>query len=306
MKEMTGSWGLNLFDRLHIGHQVMIDCLSEMPNPVACVTGGELVGEGLELEALIQPIEVREKNLLEYIRGAKLDDTIQVKSFTKIGDMLTIEGDTTFLMYEGPCCTEIESGALNTRKEKLGVNDTVEYLKPARAHDGEKIASARIRRGEIDKEGRRLVGTNEPPRELKLEGRDGLKTPKGEVFAAKDGPPERRVVERIYAEKPTCVIAVGDVTAHTILNEGYTPEVMIVDGITKRGPFEEEFMADRIYKIYNPAAVIYPEAWSVIDTAIQDEDKYSLIIVATLPVMLLYPLVQRHFVKGVMIGAIKG
>jgi putative aldouronate transport system permease protein len=34
--------------------------------------------------------------------------------------------------------------------------------------------------------------------------------------------------------------------------------------------------------------------------------KYSLIIVATLPVMCFYPLVQKYFAKGVMIGAIKG
>lgn len=34
--------------------------------------------------------------------------------------------------------------------------------------------------------------------------------------------------------------------------------------------------------------------------------KYSLIIVANLPVMVAYPFVQRYFVKGVMIGAIKG
>jgi len=34
--------------------------------------------------------------------------------------------------------------------------------------------------------------------------------------------------------------------------------------------------------------------------------KFSLIVVAALPVMLLYPIVQKHFVKGVMIGAVKG
>ena len=34
--------------------------------------------------------------------------------------------------------------------------------------------------------------------------------------------------------------------------------------------------------------------------------KYAMIIVASVPVMLLYPLVQRHYVRGVMIGAIKG
>ncbi len=34
--------------------------------------------------------------------------------------------------------------------------------------------------------------------------------------------------------------------------------------------------------------------------------KYSTIVVASLPVMLLYPFVQKHLVKGVMIGSVKG
>lgn len=34
--------------------------------------------------------------------------------------------------------------------------------------------------------------------------------------------------------------------------------------------------------------------------------KYATIIVATLPILILYPLIQRHFTKGVMIGALKG
>lgn len=34
--------------------------------------------------------------------------------------------------------------------------------------------------------------------------------------------------------------------------------------------------------------------------------KYSTMVVATLPVLMLYPLIQKHLVKGVMIGAVKG
>lgn len=34
--------------------------------------------------------------------------------------------------------------------------------------------------------------------------------------------------------------------------------------------------------------------------------KYGVIIVASVPVMILYPFVQKHYVRGIMIGAIKG
>jgi len=34
--------------------------------------------------------------------------------------------------------------------------------------------------------------------------------------------------------------------------------------------------------------------------------KYSLIVIASIPMLVLYPFVQRHFVQGVMIGSVKG
>jgi putative aldouronate transport system permease protein len=39
---------------------------------------------------------------------------------------------------------------------------------------------------------------------------------------------------------------------------------------------------------------------------IADVMKYSLIIIATAPIMCFYPFIQKYFTKGVMIGAIKG
>ncbi len=38
----------------------------------------------------------------------------------------------------------------------------------------------------------------------------------------------------------------------------------------------------------------------------QQSVRYSLIIAASIPVFLMYPLVQKYFVKGVMIGSVKG
>ena len=37
-----------------------------------------------------------------------------------------------------------------------------------------------------------------------------------------------------------------------------------------------------------------------------DVMKYSLIIVATAPIIIIYPFIQRYFIKGVMIGSLKG
>ena len=50
----------------------------------------------------------------------------------------------------------------------------------------------------------------------------------------------------------------------------------------------------------------------VVDAQVQVQEgiaevlKYSLIVVAIVPVLIIYPFVQKHFVKGVMIGAVKG
>jgi multiple sugar transport system permease protein/putative aldouronate transport system permease protein len=48
-----------------------------------------------------------------------------------------------------------------------------------------------------------------------------------------------------------------------------------------------------------------------VDRMMRQEDlqallRYSLIIVASIPVLVIYPFVQRYFVRGIMIGAIKG
>jgi len=34
--------------------------------------------------------------------------------------------------------------------------------------------------------------------------------------------------------------------------------------------------------------------------------KYAIIWIASLPMLIIYPFVQKHFTKGIMIGAVKG
>ncbi len=37
-----------------------------------------------------------------------------------------------------------------------------------------------------------------------------------------------------------------------------------------------------------------------------DQVKYAVIIVSTLPILIVYPFIQKYFEKGVMIGSVKG
>lgn len=54
---------------------------------------------------------------------------------------------------------------------------------------------------------------------------------------------------------------------------------------------------------------------NILNAAVSEEDrindfaetiKYAAIVISTVPVLLIYPFVQKYFVKGVMIGAVKG
>ncbi len=51
---------------------------------------------------------------------------------------------------------------------------------------------------------------------------------------------------------------------------------------------------------------IFDEETAAIMQGMKDLIKYSLIVVSTAPILCMYPFLQKYFVKGVMIGSIKG
>ena len=42
------------------------------------------------------------------------------------------------------------------------------------------------------------------------------------------------------------------------------------------------------------------------DAAVAETIKYAIIVISTVPILCVYPFIQKHFVKGVMMGAVKG
>lgn len=63
----------------------------------------------------------------------------------------------------------------------------------------------------------------------------------------------------------------------------------------------EILMADQI----DPSTITDPELQSKI-AQMAGVIKYALIVVTMIPILLIYPFIQKYFVKGVMIGSVKG
>ncbi|MDL2232700.1 carbohydrate ABC transporter permease [Ruminococcaceae bacterium OttesenSCG-928-L11] len=55
----------------------------------------------------------------------------------------------------------------------------------------------------------------------------------------------------------------------------------------------------------DPGAILDPELMAA-KQGMANLLKYALVVVASLPVMCIYPFIQKHFVQGVMIGSVKG
>jgi putative aldouronate transport system permease protein len=57
--------------------------------------------------------------------------------------------------------------------------------------------------------------------------------------------------------------------------------------------------------IENEVSSMTTDVGSLDKEAISETIKYATIVVATVPILCIYPFLQKYFAKGVMIGAIK-
>lgn len=58
--------------------------------------------------------------------------------------------------------------------------------------------------------------------------------------------------------------------------------------------------------LQNDTATMTQGATAAEDYSIAESIKYAVVVVSTLPILCVYPFLQKYFVKGVMVGAVKG
>lgn len=121
-----------------------------------------------------------------------------------------------------------------------------------------------------------------------------------EEAAKIDGTGDYTVLFRIMVPLATPIIAVIALYYMVgIWNNYFTPMLYL----NKRSLFPLQLFLREILIQNNTASITASQSDSA--QAYAENVKYAIIVVSTVPVMCIYPFLQRYFVKGIMIGAIK-
>lgn len=121
-----------------------------------------------------------------------------------------------------------------------------------------------------------------------------------EEAAKIDGAGDYTVLFRIMVPLATPIIAVIALYYMVgIWNNYFTPMLYL----NKRSLFPLQLFLREILIQNNTASITASQSDSA--QAYAENVKYAIIVVSTVPVMCIYPFLQRYFVKGIMIGAIK-
>ncbi len=175
--------------------------------------------------------------------------------------------------------TRAECDEINGLREQgdLAALEIVE-VEHVLADDDLPISSSRIRAGSIDREGRSWVKQSDLEAVVRMPESldDELKQPMGQLHSGSDedlGIAIRSAIEAL-PDDVACLIAVGDVTVKALLDEGYVPELALIDGMTKREEWEGASTIERrafvgTAECENPAGYLTPDLIECCDIALE-------------------------------------
>ncbi len=109
-------------------------------------------------------------------------------------------------------------------------------------------------------------------------------------------------IKLIWPLSKPVIATIGLFTALTYWNDWYNSMLFI----NNENLYSLQY---QLYKLVNDAQAlrnIAAESGMVVDTVPIEATKMALTVVVTGPIILLYPFVQRYFVKGLTLGAVKG
>ena len=255
------------FDRFHAGHQSLLEAALLCDSVEVWVTSDAIAAEK---DPRIKPQLERQQFIESWANGRPLT----LHSLEDSWGPAPTHANATHIV----CTPESRENCLKINQMReasdLASLEIVE-VEHVLARDGEPISSSRIREGSIDRDGNLWIRAADMERVVHMPTvlDAELKEPMGTLFPGPEDTPEvaiQAAVDAIPAFSP-CLVAVGDVTVHALLETGWVPDVGIVDGLTKRTQWDGEL--DRTSFVgqlscVNPAGQLTPDLLECADLAL--------------------------------------
>lgn len=273
------------FDRFHSGHKLLLEAgLRDCRKVMIYVTNDELA---LAKSPLVTSLENRMQSIWSWI-----DDSNHDPSRFHIGVLDDNFGPAPSMPEASAILatpeTEVGCVQINQLRLENGLDELEIIMVPhlLDANSGV-ISSSRIRAGLIDTDGNMWLDEDWYNNDLVMTDMvlDELKTPMGELFEGPEDMPEVAMQKALdsFSGPQAMLIAVGDVTCKTLIDLKFTPDIAIIDGITKREKLEESEMVDTSVfankiSAVNPPGRLTPELGDAIAEALGEEESTVIIV----------------------------
>lgn len=285
------------FDRLHIGHQKLIDTAFDQSERVIIGITKPALYKNKLLSEVIESYEVRGEAIKKYLEKKDYLKRTKIIPIEDIfGNTLTEKSiEAIFVTEENlPNVTIINNKRREINFPELQII-TVPYIE---ADDGKIITSERIRLGEIERDGKLYENIFQKKSVLIMpeDLREELRNPLGTVVS--------ELSEIIHLIEKRFLITVGDVISKACKDVGHEANISIIDFRTRRHtiPFLTPVLklySTRNKKIVNKPGTINKEAVAVyrqqINKFIKTKEKQTVIVkgeedLLALPAILFAPL----------------
>ncbi len=283
------------FDHFHKGHRALIDKAFVVGAQVTIGIAKENLYKNKLLSQSIESFETRCRSVEDYLKSNRLLPQSKIVPITDIfGPSITDKTIAAVIAskqtYQNTLLINQKRSEVNFPALKIIIVDDV------LADDGKLLTSERIRAGEIDREGFVYVNFFDKTLTLPENMREELRKPLDKVFAD-----TTNLLQCFKTLKSTMVIAVGDIISQSLEDNGFVPDVKVIDFRSRRQAInsKSETRNPKQAQIPNKAGTIDKKATAVLQSSfnqhIKTKEKQIIVIdgeedLLALPAILLAPL----------------
>jgi len=282
------------FDRFHAGHEIFLDKAFKSAEKVIMGLTTPHMLKKIVRQDSIWPFEERKKAVEDFVGKYKKVFTI-IPIDDIFGPSTEIEDLDAIVATDE---TRHTCERINQIRKRKGLK-TLEiiHVPYVYSEDCRVISSSRIRKNEIDRQGQVLIDYS-----ITESLKEDLRVPKSKIFEGDNPTVTKDMISYIQKKRFDRVVCVGDEVSHDLLQNGFKPRNVIVDGKVNRIPID---YLDEVVEHYhnkfsltNLPGTIAKEAWKTLKDALKQE---SAVIVKGEEDLLAIPIILLTEIKTAII-----